>query len=86
MNIALKKKEYSGTISAGEMVDGDIGEIIKWGEGSSPYKGLIVQRFGDFLIQIGAPRGNHWELYRFKEDQDKRIRILEPGDSIEIVA
>lgn len=67
------------------MLDGQVGIITNW-EDSPQYVGRIVQRHGDDLITINAPKGNSWpRLFHNEMDMPEcRVRILPKGTKIEL--
>lgn len=79
MSVNLQRKE----IQVAEMKDGQIAEVTFWGESLYPFK-RIVQRFGDKLVTIGEPYGSGWS--KIPDDDDCRVRLLEPGESIIIMS
>jgi hypothetical protein len=63
-----------------EMKDGQVGVITEW-VGLSKYLGIIVQRYEDTIIPIGRNSEASWLL---RATSGCRVRILKPGETIEI--
>jgi hypothetical protein len=81
----VKLKSTNKVIKASEMRDGQIGVIH---EHSCPdYFGRIVQRYRDTLIVIGESSGYSFPslLGSSAAAEGVKIRLLEAGDTIEIV-
>ena len=75
--------EKSQSVCVSEMKDGDIAIITMWTTGF--YIGRIVQRYGDYLLVIGAEAGLGWGKY-FKISISYRdvcqVRILKKGETL----
>lgn len=84
MGVKLRKEEQRPGICMHDMKDGDIGEIVSWDH--KFYIGRIVQRCGQYLISVGLSSGNGWgEVFNTPRKENRRVRILEPGEVLEIV-
>jgi hypothetical protein len=84
MNVILSEK-HRYVICVQDMEDGEIGVIVGWT--ATHYIGSIVQRYGDSLITVAKSSGESWpEAFRYgKRWEDCRVRLLQPGDTLEIV-
>ena len=80
----VKLKSTNKVIKASEMKDGQIGVIH---EHSCPdYFGRIVQRYKEVLITIGESSGHAFpSILGSSAAENVKIRLLEAGDTIEIV-
>ena len=67
------------TISAYEMLDGDIGVIVSW-PGTNTYDNLVVQRYNNSLIRLGKNNGYSWS--QIPDNKECRIRILTKGETL----
>ena len=84
MSVKLRKENDPMTINMHDMEDGDIGEIINWNV--HDYIGRIVQRYGQHLLSVGQRSGKGWAgMFNAQRDENRRVRILEPGEVLEIV-
>lgn len=82
-------KIFSQNIHVSDMKDGAIAEITSWSSGQGRYLGIVVQRWGDDLIELGAPRRSGWpNLFKGninkKDYPECQVRILPPGTTLEI--
>lgn len=83
MNGAKLKTEKTTDIPVHHLKDGQLAVITSWREPSSN-KGDIVQRYEDVLITIGKDNNKSY-LSVFNYDiEDCRVRVLEPGELIEV--
>ena len=64
-------------VLAKDLKDGQIAIITE----DCRYNGRIVQRFGNDMVTIGLPNGNHWTNV---EGVTLEVRILEDGELIKI--
>jgi hypothetical protein len=79
----VKLKNTNKVIEASEMKDGQIGVIH---EHAASYVGRIVQRYKNILIVIGEDSGYSFtSLLGSSAAGSVKIRLLEAGDTIEIV-
>jgi hypothetical protein len=79
----VKLKDTNKVIKASEMRDGQIGVIH---EHAASYVGRIVQRYNNILIVIGEDSGHAFpSLLGSSAAEGVKIRLLEAGDTIEIV-
>lgn len=73
------------SIPASQMKDGQVGVITQWGT-TPHYIGRIVQRYVNGLITIGRQSGESFSSnVLLHVNQDHRVRLLEPGEKLEIV-
>ena len=73
-----------GEIHVNEMEDGQLGVITDW-VGSGNVIGMIVQRYGDHLVTIGAPRGDGWAaFFAAYADGHCRVRVLRSGEMLRV--
>lgn len=87
MGVKLVKDSKYNTISVLDMSDGDIAEIISWT--NKQYVGTIVQRYINVLITVGSSSGKAWTgIFDIDKNSsaaaDCRVRLLVPGEKIEI--
>jgi hypothetical protein len=83
MSVRLRKETQRSGICIHDMKDGDIGEVVGWPVGC--YIGRIVQRYGKCLLVIGSQSGDGWgPIFDAPRNEDRRVRILEPGEILEI--
>ena len=69
-----------------EMKDGDLGEILMWDNNSaSAHRGQVVQRYKDTIIFLGEYSGKAYSTVLGKPNEGSRVRILKPGDTIQIM-
>ena len=76
--VELIGNERNNRVLARDLKNGQIAVIIEDGS----YNGRIVQRFGDDMVSIGLPHGNHWTQV---EHNTLEVRILEDGELIKII-
>ena len=81
MSVRLIKKSDDGTICANSMKNGQLAEIVKWPNGM--YVGETIQRCGSRLDMIG--RDIVLSVALDSRDDDRRVRLLEPGELIEVI-
>jgi hypothetical protein len=80
----VKLKNTNKVIKASEMKDGQIGVIHE--HNCPDYLGRIVQRYKNILIVIGESSGHAFtSLLGSSAAEGVKIRLLEAGDTIEIV-
>jgi hypothetical protein len=85
MSVKLSDVKTCRIIPAKEMEDGQIGVITNWGiYNTKIYKGRIVQMYDDTLIIIGERSGERWSSAKVLPS-DCKVRLLEPGECIQIV-
>jgi hypothetical protein len=86
MSVKLSNKIKPKIIHVSQMQDGQIGEIVSWSV--SGYENAIVQKmFPHYLFAIGHPT-SCWENIQnitIKTYPDCKVRLLKPGEYIEIV-
>lgn len=85
MNVKLVGKPKERIVSAKDMVDGQIGVIHSWHRENVSYNGRIVQASYNDLVSLGCGYGSSWSN-RHDLPDDCLVRLLEPGEQIEIVA
>lgn len=70
-----------------KMECGDLGEILMWsGNVATPYRGQVVQRNQNRIITIGEPDGKSFSsVLNTAPNEGCRVRILRPGDTIQIM-
>jgi hypothetical protein len=86
MSVKLVEREAKPGICVNDMKDGQIAEVVMW-NGSVVITGDIVQRWKDDLAILGEDSGES-ESYGSvfgRRREDLRVRLLEPGETIEIV-
>jgi hypothetical protein len=72
-------------IHVNEMKDGDVAVIISWS--SHEYVGRVVQRYGNYLLVLGANSGLGWgETFSSPRPlrPECRVRILPKGTLLEV--
>lgn len=82
--MAKLHKQNDVSVPVTEMKDGDLAVITEW-----PLKqcvGRVVQRFNDYLLTVGATSGHGWGQYFYgaSVNESCRVRILQPGELIEV--
>lgn len=86
MGVKLHKIDPPKGVPVGTMRDGDIAEIVAWPR--EEYLGQIVQKYHEFLVAVGMEYGHGWGKFSFATEKhqtsDFRVRILEPGEVLEI--
>jgi len=75
-------------VPVGQMKDGDVAIITKW-SGTYSYTGVIVQRYGDYLVSLGKPSGDGWGAFfqstsSMLNNGQCMVQILPVGTQIEI--
>ena len=84
MGVKLRKEEQKPGICVYDMKDGDIGEIVDWP--IEQYIGRIVQRYKNCLLIVGQDSRKGWsEIFDRPHDNHCRIRLLQPGEMLEII-
>jgi hypothetical protein len=93
MACILAGKPDDGTTHINRMEDGEVGVITQW---DNPSKiGLAIQRIGDSGDAISANGiaflGLSWKEHAYlslcdieEDDSPRRVRILQPGEKIEV--
>jgi len=83
--VRLQNKTEKKLITPNQLEDGQLAEIIKWGNTNS-YTGYIVQRYEDRLITIGIYSGHSWADVDSSifNDGTCLLRVLEKGELIEV--
>ena len=85
MKVSVDPRE--GSIQVLELKDGEIAVITDWAMHGSKYNGMVLQRYGDALIKIGAGARYGWAT-AFQgtvfENEGFRVRRLQPGESIRL--
>ena len=82
MRIKLLNAKKPTVIHVQSLKKGQIAAVINW---SVPcYIGLIVQRCGDTLFAIGK-ENCYWDLNDKTLASECQVRLLESGETIEIV-
>jgi hypothetical protein len=86
--MSVKLESNNNTIiNVHDMKDGQIAEIVNWGDNDyiENYIGKIVQKLGDILITVGeGVVGTSSTIFNRKED-NYFVRLLNIGEKIEIV-
>lgn len=79
------------SVSIYDMEDGAIGVIVAWNEHTN-YLGLVIQRYGDKLVRLGAASIRGWSdllltKTNFKPERRKlfRVVLLKPGTLLRLV-
>jgi hypothetical protein len=82
MSVKLERTTIPAEISADNMLDGQIAEII-YNENRSAI-GLVVQRYIDTFIILGSSSNN---IHRFNSVNSSsiRVRLLEDGEAFTVV-
>lgn len=75
--LKLNTRTIPIVIEAKKLKDGDIAVIL-----DGCYTGTIVQRYGEKLVSLGKGVGQSWMSVCVLTFM---VRLLEPGESIEIV-
>lgn len=78
--LKLVNPEKPKDIQVGDMQDGDIAVITQWNAGQ--YIGRVVQRYGDYLISVGALMGHGWGKMFPADWPECRVRVLEKGETL----
>jgi hypothetical protein len=81
--LKLKEDKPIDIICAKDMGDGQIGVIIKWS--GDFYLGYIIQRYGNYLITLGAKKGQGFGQYfsgQTHHDENCQVRILKKGETL----
>ena len=82
MSVKLTGKS-DGTICVNDMKDGQLAEVTAWLD--NRLLGRVVQRRNNVLIGVGCGGESAFPLI-FEERHEKyRVRLLEPGEMIEVV-
>jgi hypothetical protein len=83
--VRLQNKYQNKLITPNQLEDGDLAEIIKWGDAVG-YVGYIVQRYQDRLITVGKYSGHSWIDIDSNSLNDGTclLRVLEKGELIEV--
>lgn len=86
MGTKLHKEKSERSIPVRKMKDGEIGVIVEWS--ILEYLGRIVQRYKNHLLTVGGDPGSGWgEIFDkngIGDFSNCRVRILQPGELIEI--
>jgi hypothetical protein len=80
-------KETLQEIPIKDLKDGEIAVVTQWPV--PHYIGLIVQRYGDYLITLGSAHSSSWAKFFIKDFStgqfdDCKVRVLPKGTQIEI--
>jgi len=81
MGAKLHSKPSDETISALDLSDGQVAVITRWGN-AGVHVGSVVQMVEDRIVSIGC-RCLSWDHY-CGLDQTHRVRVLQPGELIEV--
>jgi hypothetical protein len=83
--VRLQNKNQNKLIKPNQLKDGQLAEIIQWGE-ITRYIGTIVQRYNDLLITVGGTSGDIWIDINcsYLNDGTCLLRVLEKGELIEV--
>lgn len=86
MGVKLHEKQNDGTICVNDMKDGQIAVVWVWGLAGarSEYCGRLVQRNDCRLVSLGMPNENTWPDIFNNRREDCRVRLLKPGELLEI--
>lgn len=83
MSVKLVENKKESLVCPKDMKDGQIGVIVEWpGTG---YIGTVVQAYEDCLISVGEYSLKRWS-HRSDQNRSCLIRLLEPGETIEVIS
>lgn len=68
-----------------DMKDGELAVVTTWGPYTEERRGLVVQRVEKMLLRIGKPVGKSWTGILDSYQTECRVRLLEVGETIELV-
>ena len=85
MSVKLIKNNDDGTICVSDMKDGQLAEVVKWGGSEHAYVGWTIHRCGNRLNMIGRHCGYSLGIIFEERHEDCRVRLLRPGELIEVV-
>ena len=82
--MAKLHNQNDGSVPVSEMKDGDLAVVTGWP--TQAYVGRVVQRYGEYLLTVGAPAGSGWGRYFAGEilTVAAYVRILKAGELIEV--
>ena len=87
MSVKLSSPPADNAVTAFQMKDGQLGQIVD----NANYNGRIVQKLcaeysvtSDTLFTIGERNGQSWSDIK-PNSPSLRIRLLQPGETIEVV-
>lgn len=83
MNGAKLKTEKTTDIPVYNLKDGQLAVITSWAICPSK-RGEVVQRYRNTLITVGKDSGRAYPTVLENLDEDYRVRVLEPGELIEV--
>lgn len=81
--VKLHKQPNDNSICVQDMQDGQVAIITQWPI-NPIHTGLIVQRYKDMLITIGADSGKSFPRMFEERAESYRVRVLQKGELIEI--
>ena len=81
MGCKLVEQDMMQGIPVSQMQDGQVGVTVAWGNANCV--GMVIQRHGKKLVAVGENFGQGWD--GITECEECRVRILQPGERIEIV-
>jgi len=84
MGAKLHEPTQDGVVDVYDMCDGDLAVIVSWV--MDDYVGKVLQRYGKYLTVVGAKKGSGFGDFFTQPIPDKRcrVRILQPGELIEV--